>query len=319
MLALVPTRSRPRSRAGVRAAGRRGGARNTQIPRRGTAISGARFYSPSQGRFLGRDPKMEQGGLNLYGFVTNNPINLWDYLGMSVGLTALQEQRTALNSQILALQDLVTRLSSVDDESSTIEANAVRTQIAELETQFSTLEAEISAYGGTYRVGSDGDTGLFIDRFGSNLAGPFAFNSPTTRVFDGAGGTTYSDPDTGRSWFTHTGSGAIQDMTGTFFGGASLLKNLANPTLTVPKITNFDRFSVSVREFLKGEKPLSKLTEAEVQNALRGLERAAEAAKTPVQKAFQEARAAALRGDGPLPGSLSEFAKEFAKKAGGGG
>lgn len=38
--------------------------------------------SPSQGRFLGRDPKKEQGGLNLYGFVLNNPVNLWDYLGM---------------------------------------------------------------------------------------------------------------------------------------------------------------------------------------------------------------------------------------------
>lgn len=43
---------------------------------------GRRYYSPSQGRFLGRDPKKEKGGLHLYAFVTNNPINLWDYLGM---------------------------------------------------------------------------------------------------------------------------------------------------------------------------------------------------------------------------------------------
>ena len=27
----------------------------------------------------------EQGGLNLYGFVLNNPIGSWDYLGMAVG------------------------------------------------------------------------------------------------------------------------------------------------------------------------------------------------------------------------------------------
>jgi RHS repeat-associated protein len=48
----------------------------------GLVYYGRRYYSPSQGRFLGRDPKMEKGGLNLYGFCLNNPINLWDYLGM---------------------------------------------------------------------------------------------------------------------------------------------------------------------------------------------------------------------------------------------
>jgi hypothetical protein len=32
---------------------------------------------------LGRDPIEEKGGLNLYGFVLNNPINAWDYLGMN--------------------------------------------------------------------------------------------------------------------------------------------------------------------------------------------------------------------------------------------
>ena len=45
-------------------------------------VSGRRYYSPSQGRFVGRDPIEEQGGLNLYGFVGNNPSNRWDYLGM---------------------------------------------------------------------------------------------------------------------------------------------------------------------------------------------------------------------------------------------
>ena len=34
----------------------------------GLLYYGRRFYSPSQGRFLGRDPTDEQGGLNLYGF-----------------------------------------------------------------------------------------------------------------------------------------------------------------------------------------------------------------------------------------------------------
>ena len=38
-------------------------------------------YSPSLGRFLSRDPIAEQGGLNLYAFVRNNPILLTDSKG----------------------------------------------------------------------------------------------------------------------------------------------------------------------------------------------------------------------------------------------
>lgn len=54
----------------------------TQFPGADTAISGRRYYSPSQGRWLGRDPIEEKGGLHLYGFCGNNPINRWDLLGM---------------------------------------------------------------------------------------------------------------------------------------------------------------------------------------------------------------------------------------------
>lgn len=54
-----------------------------QIPRSRIKVSGRRYYSPNQGRFVGRDPIEETGGLNLYGFIANNPINLWDMLGMA--------------------------------------------------------------------------------------------------------------------------------------------------------------------------------------------------------------------------------------------
>jgi RHS repeat-associated protein len=88
-------RSRPCPRTRVRRPGRSGGAGKVQIPRRGRAVSGRRYYCPSQGRFLGRDPKMEKGGLNLYGFVTNNPINRWDYLGMEPDHTPTNAGETA--------------------------------------------------------------------------------------------------------------------------------------------------------------------------------------------------------------------------------
>lgn len=48
----------------------------------GLVYYGERYYNPANGRFLGRDPAEEQGGLNLYGFVRNDPVNRWDYLGM---------------------------------------------------------------------------------------------------------------------------------------------------------------------------------------------------------------------------------------------
>ena len=42
---------------------------------------GYRYYNPQLGRWPSRDPIEEEGGLNLYGFVYNRPINLIDQLG----------------------------------------------------------------------------------------------------------------------------------------------------------------------------------------------------------------------------------------------
>jgi RHS repeat-associated protein len=43
---------------------------------------GYRYYNPSTGRWLSRDPIAEKGGLNLYGFVRNSPIGRFDVLGL---------------------------------------------------------------------------------------------------------------------------------------------------------------------------------------------------------------------------------------------
>jgi RHS repeat-associated protein len=49
----------------------------------GLLYYGLRYYSPSTGRFLGRDPVFEEGGFNLYAFVENGPINELDLLGLA--------------------------------------------------------------------------------------------------------------------------------------------------------------------------------------------------------------------------------------------
>ena len=43
-----------------------------------------RDYSPQLGRFISADPIQERGGVNLYGFVGNDAVNRWDYLGLAV-------------------------------------------------------------------------------------------------------------------------------------------------------------------------------------------------------------------------------------------
>jgi len=42
---------------------------------------GYRYYNPSTGRWLSRDPIGENGGLNIYAFVGNGPLDATDSLG----------------------------------------------------------------------------------------------------------------------------------------------------------------------------------------------------------------------------------------------
>jgi RHS repeat-associated protein len=44
---------------------------------------GFRYYSPVLGRWVSRDPIGEDGGVNLYAFVGNNPVNTVDFQGMT--------------------------------------------------------------------------------------------------------------------------------------------------------------------------------------------------------------------------------------------
>lgn len=49
----------------------------------GLVYYGLRYYSPSTGRWISRDPLEEQGGTNLYGACLNDPVNKWDILGQN--------------------------------------------------------------------------------------------------------------------------------------------------------------------------------------------------------------------------------------------
>ena len=50
----------------------------------GLVLCTNRFYDPQQGRFLTRDPLGYAGGINLYGYVGNNPVNSVDPSGLTL-------------------------------------------------------------------------------------------------------------------------------------------------------------------------------------------------------------------------------------------
>jgi len=49
----------------------------------GVSVYGYRYYDPVTGRWINRDPIGERGGVNLYGFVGNDVVNLLDVLGLN--------------------------------------------------------------------------------------------------------------------------------------------------------------------------------------------------------------------------------------------
>lgn len=69
---------------------------------------GYRYYGSDLGKWLSRDPIEEGGGINLYSFCENNPLNAVDYLGLilpivagAAGLTALQVAAAAAGVSML--------------------------------------------------------------------------------------------------------------------------------------------------------------------------------------------------------------------------
>jgi len=61
---------------------------------------------------------MEAGGLNLYGFCLNNPINRWDFLGMNSLLSGLMQSQALMESSISDLEAELSKLqaSGQDDQ-----------------------------------------------------------------------------------------------------------------------------------------------------------------------------------------------------------
>jgi RHS repeat-associated protein len=62
----------------------------------GLVYYGYRYYAPHLHRWLSKDPIGYAGGLNLYGFVGNDPINAWDWLGLESQMEQINKLRLEL-------------------------------------------------------------------------------------------------------------------------------------------------------------------------------------------------------------------------------
>ncbi len=76
---------------------------------------GYRYYDPATGRWPSRDPIGEEGGVNLYGFVGNDPINFIDYIGLQITVTPqngpTNPRRDSQTGRYASKKDLIDQVS----------------------------------------------------------------------------------------------------------------------------------------------------------------------------------------------------------------
>lgn len=77
---------------------------------------GFRYYSPTLGRFINRDPIGEKGGLNLYGFCGNDGVNRWDYLGQTWLRKQLGSIGNWIDKQLASFGHMIGAHVNVGDE-----------------------------------------------------------------------------------------------------------------------------------------------------------------------------------------------------------
>jgi len=85
----------------------------------GYSYYGYRYYSPVDGRWVNRDPIEEKGGVNLYGFVANNPVTNIDKLGeLPIGLKilAVYSERSSLSIATFILNRIPGTFHFNDDD-----------------------------------------------------------------------------------------------------------------------------------------------------------------------------------------------------------
>jgi hypothetical protein len=189
---------------------------------------------------LGRDPVEETGGLNLFGFVTNNPINHWDLLGMTnpnssnlpyygVGQYGLGHYDTPVPTRAQPVWD---RVGDPSFEWSLYEEHLADLRQWEMENEAlfrppSTMDFSNTVVYGDGRLGGldAGGAPIMMRRYYVSSPVQYRFHGDFVSAFD---------PETRQRWVAVPERG-LQDMTGLFVGGAQTF--FVRPRPAVPPVT----------------------------------------------------------------------------------
>lgn len=112
---------------------------DSEVPNGSLYYYGYRYYNPTSGRWPSRDFIEERGGVNLYGFIGNNPHNYVDYRGLScIGDTLSLLENPAKFFQSKAMSQLtgkvpVAKLASLAAELGKAMAEAAESSLKNVE------------------------------------------------------------------------------------------------------------------------------------------------------------------------------------------
>jgi RHS repeat-associated protein len=82
----------------------------------GLALAPYRAYDPALGRWISEDPIQERGGVNLYGYVKNNPLELIDLDGLRPSITTVKPAIGCVNDESLKrLRDTIAAANAMLD------------------------------------------------------------------------------------------------------------------------------------------------------------------------------------------------------------
>ena len=113
---------------------------------------GYRYYSPSLGRWISRDPIEEEGGINLYQTTSNDMISQVDFLGNRISMLSTTKENTVSIALSVTMQIVFPCSGPALQE----KAKAIRDRIKERWTQTATK------WGKTFKIGFSKFTAIAV-------------------------------------------------------------------------------------------------------------------------------------------------------------